>query len=141
MAVNKEQHFKSSAYTTADRYAVTNSAGDVFASDATYTRDLMRLTCINVNASSRDLTLYWSDGTNHDIVMVITIAGNAGQSTSVPAVRLLNNDNPDNRVPGVQQDAFGNYYLRIPPGKKLRALASATSSLVLLFTLESFQGS
>lgn len=141
MAINTTPNYRSSTYTSGDRYAVTNSAGDVFASDATYLRDLTKLICINTNASSRDLTLYFSDGTNHDTVMVISIPGNAGQTASVPAVRLLSADNPDNRVPGVQQDAFGNYFLRLPINKKLRAMASATSSLVLIFTIESFQGS
>lgn len=139
MAINTTQHFKSSAYVTGDRYAVTNSAGDVFASDATYLRDLTRLTCLNVNAATRDLTLYFSDGTNHDIVLVITIPANAGQTTSSPAIDILFDTNY--RIPGATQDAFGNYILRIPKDKKLRALASATSSLVLLYTLESFQGS
>lgn len=139
MAVNTTQHFKSSSYVTADRYAVTNSAADVFASDATYLRDITRLLCINVNAASRDLTLYFSDGTNHDIIEVITIPANAGQIGASPAVDIL--FDPDYRIPGVTQDAFGNYILRMPKDKKLRALASATSSLVLLFTIESFQGS
>lgn len=137
MAVNTVQHFRAAPYVTGGRYDVTNSAGDIFASDATYTRDLTRLTVMNNNASSRTLTIYDSDGTNHDIVMILTIAGNTGIAEATPAKRLLS----ENYLPGVVKDPAGNYFFRLAPGRKLRAVASATSSLVILYTIESYQGS
>jgi hypothetical protein len=135
MAINTIQHFKSAERTTNIFLALTTSEADIFAADAVYLRDLTKLICINENASSRDLTIYEKDGTNDKIIAVITIPGNAGQSLSNPAIKLIS----DAQIPGVTMDAFGNYLFRCPPNVILRAKASAASSLFLIGRLESFQ--
>lgn len=135
MALNTQQYFRNPAKVNRIYHAVPISTEtDVFAVDATYMRDVTSLICINENASNRDLTLYFNDGTNSKIVALITIPGSAGQTQSSPAVVLLFDNTY--KLPIVNQDAFGNFFIRIPSGCNLKAKASAASSLYLLGTIE-----
>lgn len=137
MAINTTQHFRNADKVVAFRYPVTDTAADVFAVDATYLRDLTKLTCINTSASPVTLSIYESDGINHDLVHVISIPANAGTAAGSPAIRLM--QDPTYQLQGVRFDAFGNYFLRIAKGKKLRAVASTTAVLVLVGELEGYE--
>lgn len=137
MAVNTTQYFRNPAKVLPIYHAVGTSEADVFASDATYLRDVTVLMCINENASTRDLSLYFHDGTNSKLIAVITIDGSAGQAAGIPTIRLLSD--PTKQLPGVRLDAFGSYFIRIPPGCKLRAKASAATSLFLVGQIEGYE--
>lgn len=137
MAINTTQYFRNPAKVLPIYHAVGTSEGDVFSVDATYLRDITALACINENASSRDLSIYYNDGTNNKLMAVITIPGNAGQSAGVPAIRLISD--PAYQIPSVKLDAFGNYFFRVPPGYKIRAKASAATSLFLVGQIEGFE--
>lgn len=137
MAVNTTQYFRNPAKVLPVYHAVTASESDVFSADATYLRDVTTLVCINENASTRDLSIYVHDGTNDKLLTVITVAGSAGQAVGIPPVRLISD--PSNQIPGVRLDAFGSYFFRIPPGSKIRAKASAASSLFLIGQIEGYE--
>lgn len=135
MALNTQQYFKNPAKVNKVYHAVPiTTETDVFPVDATYMRDLSTLICINENASSRTLSIYLHDGTTSKLIAAITVPGSAGQTEASPAVRLLND--PAYQIPMVTQDAFGNYFFRVPPGCKLMAKSSAADSLFLLGTIE-----
>lgn len=136
MALNTVQYFRNANQVSLIDYAATTSLADVFAADAVNLRDLTKLIVINTSASAVVLTIQESDGTNHRTVKVVTIPANAGNAAGIPAVDLLQDINY--RLAGFKTDAFGNYFLRLPPTKKLRASAATGAVLIFVGTIESF---
>lgn len=77
-----------------------------------------KVEAINVTTSygvASSLYLVLNDGTNNYILSEFAIAVNAGTSTVIPSVSLLNNS----QLPGLSYDPEGNKFLYVPAGATL----------------------
>src|SRR5690606_4619805 len=101
--------------------------------------DLTKLICTNVTSNPVTLTVYETDsaGANPTKIHVISIPASSGNEAGAVSIRLL--QDTTYQLPGVRYDAFGNFFLRISPGKKLRAQASVDNALFLIGELESYE--
>lgn len=141
MAINTTQHFRNANKVITFRTVVSNAGGgaDMFPADATYLRDLTKLIAINKNAAPVTLTIYETDnaGANAEKIHVVSIPANSGQLAGSLAIKLIND--PTYQISGVRYDAFGNFFFRVAPGKKLKAESSVASDLILYGELEGYE--
>lgn len=135
----EKQNFRNADRVVPFRMAVMIAVADMFTADALYLRDLTKLICTNVTGAPVTLTIYETDGAgaNPTKIHVISIPASSGNAAGAFAIKLLND--PTYQIPGVRYDAFGNFFLRVAPGKKWRAEASVDNALFLMGETESYQ--
>lgn len=113
--------------------ALTTSFQDIAVAGADGS-DVTDFTVVLNGATPRSVTIQVSDGTDTAIILLVSVAANSGNSTSNPAIDLINGGSISAiaQLPGVELIGTVNIY-PLPAGMKLQAKQDVGTDCSIVF--------
>jgi hypothetical protein len=115
--------FTSAPFLQGATYSSSNSSAvtryDIISADSTYSRRIYGISMASSDAGANTITIYLNDGTNTYQIYQVSVAANAGNSTTIAAADIFGS------VYGAaifqkQRDANGVPYFNLPPTWKIQ---------------------